>query len=87
MHNQESRILQYAMQIGFLTWLREIEIIGAVAASEVSRFARKRRDWQQLIEMFRVLDTLLVNQEDGLRSASRSRSRYGCPADAERRRQ
>jgi DNA invertase Pin-like site-specific DNA recombinase len=37
--------------------------VGAVAAREVSRFARNRRDWQQLIEMCRVVDTLLVDQE------------------------
>jgi DNA invertase Pin-like site-specific DNA recombinase len=37
--------------------------VGAVAAREVSRFARNSRDWQQLIEMCRVVDTLLVDQE------------------------
>jgi len=37
--------------------------VGAVAALEVSRFARNSRDWQQLIEMCRVVDTLLVDQE------------------------
>ena len=93
MHNQESRLLQYAMRdrLGALGW-REIEVIdddlgrsasgavtragfdrmvaevclgkvGAVAAREVSRFARNSRDWQQLIEMCRVVDTLLVDQE------------------------
>src|SRR5437660_4862165 len=93
MHNQESRILQYAMRdrLRELGW-REIEIIdddlgrsaagavaragfdrmvaevclgkvGGVAAREVSRFARNSRDWQQLIEMCRVVDTLLVDQE------------------------
>ena len=34
--------------------------VGAVAAREVSRFARNSRDWQQLIEMCRVVDTVLV---------------------------
>ncbi len=34
-----------------------------MAAREVSRFARNSRDWQQLIEMCRVVDTLLVDQE------------------------
>jgi hypothetical protein len=29
--------------------------VGAVAAREVSRFARNSRDWQQLIEMCRVV--------------------------------
>ena len=93
MHNQESRILQYAMRdrLHELGW-REIEVVdddlgrsaagavirvgfermvaevclgkvGAVAAREVSRFARNSRDWQQLIEMCRVVDTLLVDQE------------------------
>ena len=93
MHNQESRILQYAMRdrLHDLGW-REIEVIdddlgrsaagavtrvgfermvaevclgkvGAVAAREVSRFARNSRDWQQLIEMCRVVDSLLVDQE------------------------
>ena len=37
--------------------------VGAVCAREVSRFARNSRDWQQLIEMCRVVDTLLVDQE------------------------
>jgi DNA invertase Pin-like site-specific DNA recombinase len=36
---------------------------GAVAAREVSRFAGNSRDWQQLIEMCRVVDTLLVDEE------------------------
>src|ERR1700704_4967175 len=37
--------------------------VGAVCAREVSRFARNSRDWQQLIEMCRVVDTVLVDQE------------------------
>jgi len=37
--------------------------VGAVAAREVSRFARNSHDWQQLIEMCRVVDTLLIDQE------------------------
>lgn len=37
--------------------------VGAVAAREVSRFARNSRDWQQLIEMCRVVDTALIDQE------------------------
>jgi DNA invertase Pin-like site-specific DNA recombinase len=37
--------------------------VGAVCAREVSRFARNSRDWQQLIEMCRVIDTVLVDQE------------------------
>src|SRR5712691_10240221 len=37
--------------------------VGAVCAREVSRFDRNSRDWQQLIEMCRVVDTVLVDQE------------------------
>src|SRR6516225_3295890 len=37
--------------------------IGAVAAREVSRFARNSREWQQLVEVCRVVDTILVDQE------------------------
>ena len=37
--------------------------VGAVCAREVSRFARNSRDWQQLIEMCRVVDTILIDQE------------------------
>jgi hypothetical protein len=75
LHNGESRALQYAMRdrLTALGW-REMEIIdddlgrcfgkiGAVAAREVSRFARNSRDWQQLVEMCRVVDTVLVDQE------------------------
>jgi len=32
--------------------------VGAVAAREVSRFARNSREWQQLIEVCRVVDTV-----------------------------
>ena len=37
--------------------------VGAIAASEVSRFARNNRDWHQLIEMCRLVDTLLIDYE------------------------
>lgn len=37
--------------------------VGVVAARELSRFARNSRDWQQLVEMCRVVDTLLVDEE------------------------
>ncbi|WP_254694504.1 recombinase family protein [Alloyangia pacifica] len=37
--------------------------VGAVAAREVSRFARDSRDRQHLIEECRVVDTVLVDQE------------------------
>jgi len=32
--------------------------VGAVAAREVSRFARNSREWQQLMEVCRIVDTL-----------------------------
>src|SRR5271163_1464843 len=37
--------------------------VGAVCARELSRFARNSREWQHLIEMSRMVDTLLVDQE------------------------
>jgi DNA invertase Pin-like site-specific DNA recombinase len=37
--------------------------VGAVAAREVSRFARNSREWQKLVEVCRVVDTLLIDQE------------------------
>jgi DNA invertase Pin-like site-specific DNA recombinase len=37
--------------------------IGAIAAREVSRFARNNRDWHQLIEVCRLVDTLLIDHE------------------------
>ena len=37
--------------------------VGAVAAREFSRFARNSREWQQLVKVCRVVDTLLVDQE------------------------
>jgi hypothetical protein len=40
--------------------------VGAVAAREVSRFARNSRDWQQLVEMCRVVDTLLIGRRGEL---------------------
>jgi hypothetical protein len=33
----------------------------ALSRREVSRFARNSRDWQQLIEICRVVDTALAN--------------------------
>lgn len=54
-----------AARAGFERMVAEVCLgkVGAVAAREVSRFARNSRDWQQLIEMCRVVDTLLVDQE------------------------
>ena len=37
--------------------------VGAVAAREVSRFARNSREWQHLVEVCRVVDTVLIDQE------------------------
>ncbi|RLA16887.1 MAG: recombinase family protein [Gammaproteobacteria bacterium] len=37
--------------------------VGVVAAREVSRFARNSRDWQRLVEVCRVVDTLLLDHE------------------------
>ncbi len=50
---------------GFERMIAEVCLgnVGVVAAREVSRFARNSRDWQQLIEVCRVVDTLLVDHE------------------------
>lgn len=50
---------------GFRRLVADVSLgqVGVVAAREVSRFARNSRDWQQLIEICRVVDTLLVDQE------------------------
>ena len=50
---------------GFQRLVTEVSLgrVGAVAAREVSRFARNSRDWQQLVEVCRMVDTLLVDQE------------------------
>jgi len=37
--------------------------VGAVALREVSRFARNSREWQQLVEVCRVVDTVLIDLE------------------------
>src|SRR4051794_3656835 len=52
-------------RVGFERMVAEVCLgkVGAVAAREVSRFARNSRDWQQLIEMCRVVDTVLVDGE------------------------
>ena len=53
------------MRVGFERMVAEVCLgkVGAVAAREVSRFARNSHDWQQLIEMCRVVDTVLIDQE------------------------
>ena len=52
-------------QAGFERMVAEVCLgkVGAVAAREVSRFARNSREWQQLVEVCRVVDTLLIDQE------------------------
>src|SRR6187431_2127574 len=52
-------------RLGFERMVAEVCLgkVGAVAAREVSRFARNSHDWQQLVEMCRVVDTLLIDQE------------------------
>jgi DNA invertase Pin-like site-specific DNA recombinase len=37
--------------------------VGGVAAREVSRFARNSREWQHLVEVCRVIDTVLIDLE------------------------
>lgn len=50
---------------GFRRLVADVSLgqIGAVAAREVSRPARNSRDWQQLIEICRVVDTVLVDHD------------------------
>jgi DNA invertase Pin-like site-specific DNA recombinase len=52
-------------RIGFERMVAEVCLgrVGAVAAREVSRFARNSREWQQLVEVCRVVDTLLIDHE------------------------
>src|SRR5438067_2389137 len=54
-----------ATRAGFERMVAEVCLgnVGAVAAREVSRFARNSRDWQKLVEVCRVVDTLLIDQE------------------------
>jgi DNA invertase Pin-like site-specific DNA recombinase len=50
-------------RIGFQALVAQVCLghIGAIAAREIARLARNNRDWAQLIEMCRLLDTLLVD--------------------------
>ncbi len=50
---------------GFERMVAEVRLgrVGAVAAREVSRFARNSREWQQLVEVCRVVDTVLIDHE------------------------
>src|SRR5260221_5516780 len=51
-------------RVGFERMVAEVCLgkVGAVAAREVSRFARNSRDWQQLIQICRVGGTALIDQ-------------------------
>jgi hypothetical protein len=64
---QAKNKIQQGSQAGKFQSLPEDEIclgqVGAVAAREVSRFARNSREWQRLVEVCRVVDTLLIDQE------------------------
>src|SRR5580704_5296708 len=50
---------------GFERMVAEVSLgrVGAVAAREVSRFARNSREWQQLVEVCRIVDTVLIDHE------------------------
>ncbi len=52
-----------APRAGFERMVAEVCLGKVGAALEVSRFARNSRDWQQLVEMCRVVDTLLIDQD------------------------
>src|SRR5947199_10872339 len=54
-----------AIRAGFERMVAEVCLgkVGAVAAREVSRFARNSREWQQLVEVCRIVDTVLIDQE------------------------
>jgi len=51
------------VRTGFERMVAEVCLgkVGAVAAREVSRFARNSREWQQLVEVCRVVDTILID--------------------------
>ena len=52
---------------GFDRMVAEAEVclgkVGALAAREISRFARNSGDWQQLVELCRVVGTVLIDQD------------------------
>jgi len=52
-------------RVGFERMVAEVCLgnVGGVAAREVSRFARNSREWQHLVEMCRVVDTVLIDLE------------------------
>lgn len=65
-----------AQRCGFEKMVSQVCLgkIGAVAAREVSRFARNSRDWQKLVEVCRMVDTLLIDH-DTIYDARRSNDR------------
>ncbi len=65
-----------AQRCGFERMVSQVCLgkIGAVAAREVSRFARNSREWQQLVEVCRMVDTLLI-EHDTVYDAHRSNDR------------
>jgi len=52
-------------RVGFERMVAEVCLgnVGGVAAREVSRFARNSREWQHLVEVCRVVDTVLIDLE------------------------
>jgi DNA invertase Pin-like site-specific DNA recombinase len=54
-----------AARTGFQRMVAEVCLgnVGAVAAREISRFARNNKDWHHLVELYRMFDTLLVEQD------------------------
>ena len=50
---------------GFQRMVAEVSLaqVGVVAAWELSRFSRNSREWQHLIEVCRIVDTLLADEE------------------------
>jgi DNA invertase Pin-like site-specific DNA recombinase len=53
------------MRAGFERMVTEVCLgnVGGVAAREVSQFARNSRAWQHLVEVCRVVDTVLIDLE------------------------
>src|SRR5579862_2117706 len=53
------------VRAGFERMVAEVCLgkVGAVAAREVSRVARNSREWQELVEVCRIVDTVLIDQE------------------------
>jgi DNA invertase Pin-like site-specific DNA recombinase len=54
-----------AARTGFQRLVAEVCLgnVGAVAAREISRFARNNKDWHHLVELCRMFDTLLIDQD------------------------